>query len=250
MNSFAETAVPFELELLSGARNYRDWISDSVKPHLGDRILEVGAGIGNMSRSLPMRELLVLSEADPALLPMLEQSVIEAFHQDPRAKVHKIDLSRDWKSEFFQYNFDTIVSFNVLEHIEDDIKTIRDLAGILRRSESQGPKRIVTFVPAHSWLFGSFDRSFGHYRRYTKASFKAIVEQAIPGTRLEARYFNIFSVPAWFWLGRILKKKRFPIASVGAFERICPWVRGFDDLLHKVCHFPVGQSLLAVLTIE
>ncbi len=49
-------SIDFELESLSKARNYQRWMYESVAPHLGVSILELGAGIGNMSQWLPKRE--------------------------------------------------------------------------------------------------------------------------------------------------------------------------------------------------
>lgn len=46
------SGFPYELSLLSQAINCQKWIARAVRPYLGERIMEVGAGIGNMSRHL------------------------------------------------------------------------------------------------------------------------------------------------------------------------------------------------------
>ena len=55
-------SIPFELESLREAINYQRWIVDMISPFLGNSILEIGAGIGNISRWLPVRQRLVLCE--------------------------------------------------------------------------------------------------------------------------------------------------------------------------------------------
>jgi 16S rRNA A1518/A1519 N6-dimethyltransferase RsmA/KsgA/DIM1 with predicted DNA glycosylase/AP lyase activity len=56
--------LPFELEILKDATNYQKWAAQAILPYLGERILEVGSGIGNMSQWLPVRQKLVLSETE------------------------------------------------------------------------------------------------------------------------------------------------------------------------------------------
>src|SRR5438093_9447128 len=55
------------LELLAEAPRYNRWQFDMVASHLGRRILEVGAGIGNMSALFleTAPELLVATDTDP-----------------------------------------------------------------------------------------------------------------------------------------------------------------------------------------
>lgn len=242
-------AVPFELQLLSQAHQYQKWVADSVRPYMGQRILEVGAGIGNMSRWLPLRERLVLSEGDQGLAQELYRVIAGDFRGDSRAGVSIVDLAQDWARDYENENFDTIVSFNVLEHIEDDLKAFRDLVGILKRSRAIGPKRLVTFVPAHPWAFGSIDRTFGHHRRYSKSRLLSLAQTAAPEGDFYARHFNIIGLPSWFLMNRVLKKQNIGFGAIAAFEKLCPWVRGIDDFLHVRLRIPLGQSLLAVLTL-
>lgn len=241
--------IPYELDSLRKAINYQKWVAETVEPFLGERILEVGAGIGNMSKWLPLRERLVLTETETQFIPILEQTVHEKLNGDSRARVERLDLTTDWVGKLSVEDFDTVVSFNVLEHIENDIEAFRQFAKILRESNSRRPKRIITFVPAHPWAYGAIDRGFLHHRRYSMKMFQELVNKAAPGAQLKMRYFNVFGLPGWVVLGRLFKRQNLGDGSVKAFEKLCPYIRGIDDFLHERLHLPFGQSLLAVVTL-
>lgn len=247
--------LPFELEILSRAHQYQRWVADTVRPHLGNRILEVGSGIGNMSKWLPARDALVLSEADQQLLPALRCTVTEAFGEtlfSPSGKVHveQLDLSGDWTEGLRRHELDTVVSFNVLEHVEDDAAAMAQMLGLLRESPAPGIKRLVTFVPAHSWAYGSIDRGYGHYRRYGRCDFTRIAKRIGFEGKIEFQHFNLAGLPGWFMMNRVLKKKKLGLAAVDSFERLCPWIRGIDDFVHSRLKLPLGQSLLVVMTLQ
>ncbi len=238
--------LPFELDALADAHRYQAWVAKLVLPFLGERILEVGAGIGSMSNHLPARERLILSEMEPSLLERLRQC--EAAQRG--ATVHAFDIgTRDGLPALVAEAPDTIVSFNVLEHIEDDEAALRDLLSILKQSSASGTKRLVTFVPAHPFAFNAMDRRFGHHRRYDIHRVRFLASRVAPRAQLQTRFFNALSLPGWWFQGNILGRDRIGSASVAAFEAIAPLLTPIDDFLHDRLHIPFGQSLLFVLTL-
>src|SRR2546422_11636769 len=56
------------LERLAGARNYNRWLTDRLQRWVGRRVLEIGAGLGNMSEVVLDRGRGVLSDTDPYYL--------------------------------------------------------------------------------------------------------------------------------------------------------------------------------------
>jgi hypothetical protein len=138
----------------------------------------------------------------------------------------------------------------VLEHVEDDRQAFARLADILRKGGAKGPRRLISFVPAHSWAYGSMDRTFGHFRRYSAGSLKRLLKEVAPEGRLTMRHFNAVGLAGWVVNGLILRKKSLGLGSIAAFERICPFVAPLDDFLHGALRLPLGQSLLAVLEWE
>ena len=151
----------YELDSLSGAKKYQKWIYESVHPYMGKRILEIGSGIGNLSQWLPQRELLVLSDVESGFVKHLSQ--IDLL-KNPKVKTLQLDLSRPIFDQVTQYDLDTIVSFNVMEHVDDDFQAICDHVNVLKQSKNTGPKRIVIFVPPFQIAYGELDREFKHYR--------------------------------------------------------------------------------------
>lgn len=228
--------LPFELVSLARATRYQQWVADVVGPWMGSRILEIGSGIGNMSRWLPRRDRLVLTEADPKLFELLDRTGLGTErHCWAVGTPSPQGLS----------GFDTVVSFNVLEHIEQDEAALRTLAGLL---SGPGPRRLVTFVPAHQWAHGSLDREFGHFRRYSDQNFKKMSARLFPdASRVHTEYVNAVGLLGWWVNGRVLGTRKISDRTIQTFETITPWVRALDRVLYRVPGFRFGQSLLAVI---
>lgn len=241
--------VPFELEILVNANRYQNWLVDVTRPYLGKRILELGAGIGNMSRHLPVEDRLVLSEISPPLVQILEDRV----PYRPGQSVVLVDSAKPLSQTFQHENFDTVLSFNVLEHIEHDAAMVRDLIELLQNSKAPGPKRIVTLVPAHQWAFGEIDKSFDHFRRYSAGSFRKLLKQAgvtdLNRKNFRFRYMNLPGLLGWWINGKLLGRSQIGKGNVKLFEVLCPVIRPVDDFLHTHLRLPLGNSLLAVYVV-
>jgi hypothetical protein len=205
--------------------------------------LEIGAGIGNMSRWLPVRDRLILTENDPALTQILTNS----FPANPKISVQKLNLVEDDLNPLIQENIDTAVSFNVLEHIEKDAEALDRLCQIVRGSKSSHPRRVITFVPAHQWAYGSFDESFGHFRRYSAQSLSQLCKKVAPDASQKTYYFNAFGLAGWYLNGKVLRKKSIGMGSIAVFEKLCPLLAPLDDFFHQTLKLPLGQSLVSVL---
>ena len=136
----------------------------------------------------------------------------------------------------FQQRFDTIVAFNVLEHIEDDVGMLKTAATLLRPGGS-----VVLFVPSLPILYGTNDALVNHYRRYTKSTLGTALRSAgLAMERLE--YFDLFGIVPWFIAGRVLR--RSPSHSgIDTYDRVVtPVSRALDRVLGP----PLGKSLIAV----
>ncbi len=241
--------VPFELEVLVNATRYQKWLVDIVRPYLGRRVLELGSGIGNMSRHLPLADRLVLSEISAPLTKILESRVSPRDGQS----IVLVDPSKPLAETFAHENFDTVLSFNVLEHIEDDAAMLRDLIELLKASGSTGAKRIVTVVPAHQWAYGEVDKSFDHFRRYSASTFRRLLQRAgvkeLNRRNFRTRYMNLPGLLGWWINGKLLGRNEIGTANVKIFETLYPIIRPADDFVHNVLRLPFGNSLLAVYVI-
>ena len=225
-----------ELDAMSEAREYRRWILSYFKPFLGQHILEVGAGTGEFSQLLlEEAEGARLNVQEPAanLFPLLERR----FSGMPQVRVIDEPFSADCCDLF---PVDTIVMVNVLEHVEND----REYLQTIRRMLPAGG-HLLLFIPATPAIFGSLDRAFDHYRRYTKKELSEKLCEA--GFRIEKiRHFNFVGIAAWFTAGRLLNKKTVRAGEVRFYDR---WIVPMASRLENRWEPPLGQSLLAVAKV-
>lgn len=220
-----------ELETLERTtpRHY-EWVFDVIKPHLGTSVLEVGSGIGVMSKFLiPCSPSLVLSDYAPVYLSILK----ERFGPLPHLRYELLDLTRP-PYDLGGLGVDTIVCLNVLEHIEKDTEALAALAALLPRGG-----RVILQVPNYPRLFGNLDTSYGHFRRYSARSLRGIFERA--GLRVRMlRRFNPFSIPGWIVASGVSRNGNLNVSSLRTYNALVPVLRKVD-----VVSRGAGLSLIA-----
>ena len=219
------------LQIMSHAPRYNRWVAHLIQPHLGNRVLEVGAGIANMTPFLLPREYVVATDPDPAYLAVLE----EKMRKEGSVAVRSLklpNLSESWKDE----QLDTAVLLNILEHVEEDQESLTNLGRILTPGG-----RIVIFVPAVPALHGSLDLALSHFRRYSASQLTGMLEKA--GLKVQAmRYCNFVGMFGWWFYSRIAKRQVLPSRQVRIFDLMVPILSRIERLIPP----PIGQSLLAV----
>lgn len=222
-----------DLEIMSGAVNYRQWIFSLYSKYLGQRIVEIGAGIGSYTGMFLDRELVIAVDNYEPCIEYLKSR----FSRNNNVIPLKIDVSAQEAMELRHYNPDTIICINVLEHILDDNKALFQMSSMLNDN-----RRLILIVPAHRFLYGSIDRSVGHHRRYSKQKLREKMTSA--GFKIrEMFYMNSIAVPAWFLNNRILKRKEESPAQVLFFDRlIVPWLKAIEHAIKP----PFGLSLFAI----
>ena len=100
--------------------------------------------------------------------------------------------------------FDSILCFNVLEHIAEDRHALRAFRALLRPGG-----RLLLLVPAHPALFGETDRTVRHERRYARAELERSLESA--GFAVdELRHVNPVGALGWLVSARILRRPEVP----------------------------------------
>src|SRR5262249_4337788 len=152
-----------DLEAMSFASNYHQWIFDEFRPFLGQRIVEVGAGTGSFSELLLSHWAFSLSFIEPS--DMYERLLLNVtrWKTNTHIRCYKNGSASVDEGLKMDQTPDSILYINVLEPIPDDEA---ELAAMYRTLPIGG--RIFIFVPALPWLYGAFDRQVGHFRRYTK----------------------------------------------------------------------------------
>jgi glycosyltransferase involved in cell wall biosynthesis len=210
------------LHALSGAPRFNRWMADTIRPYVGERVLEIGAGIGNLTRALlPRRKRYVATDIDSEHLARLATR----FQHRPNLLLRYCNLERPADFAEFPGSMDSVVCLNVLEHIEDDMLGLSNIHSVLRPGG-----RAIILVPHGQEIFGTLDVALGHYRRYSHAELKGKLERA--GFRVERILdFNRVSRPPWYVSGRILKRKTLGSGQMKVFDSFVWLWRWLDSYL-------------------
>jgi glycosyltransferase involved in cell wall biosynthesis/phospholipid N-methyltransferase len=209
------------LHSLEKANRFNRWMADAITPHVGARVLEIGAGIGNITSWLLPRDRYVASDINPQYLDYLKNLALGK----PYLQVDRIDLEDPRCFEKWQGAFDTVVCLNVLEHVRDPLISLRNIHSAL---EPGG--RVVLYVPQGQSLYSSLDEVLGHRCRYEKPALAE--ELRTTGFELESmRDFNHFGIPGWYWNGKILKRRHFSRFQLKVFNILVPAFRRLDSLV-------------------
>jgi glycosyltransferase involved in cell wall biosynthesis len=210
------------LHSFSKAPNFNRWMADTVRPYLGSQILEIGAGLGNLTRQLsPKRDRYVATDFEQEYLARLDR---ELGHY-PNIETKICDLEAESTFEPFRGQMESVVCLNVLEHVKDDLQGLRNINMALKPGG-----RAVVLVPEGPGIFGTLDKSLGHYRRYSVQELRTKMEQT--GFRVEkVLEFNRISRPAWYVEGCLFRKKEIGSLQLQIFDRFVWLWRKIDSLL-------------------
>jgi len=192
------------LDAFSSAARFNLWMADTIRPFVGQRVLEIGAGMGNLARYLSRgRSRYVATDLESEHLVRLRNRL----RHRPKLETAVVDLARASDFAPFAEQMDTVVCLNVLEHLKDDLACLRNIASAL---EPGG--RAIILVPEGQSLFGQMDIVLEHQRRYSRAQLESRMQEA--GFIVEQILsFNRVSRPAWFVNSRVLRR-----SSLGRFQ--------------------------------
>jgi SAM-dependent methyltransferase len=222
-----------ELGVFAGAKNWKAYFGSFLPPGAGKRVLEVGAGIGGTTSFLCSGEelLWLCLEPDPRLLSSLESLVsaraLPRCCQARAGTIHEIQGDA---------RFDIIYYIDVLEHIEHDAAELRAASRLLSRGG-----RLVVLAPAFSCLYSRFDRSIGHFRRYTAATLASLTPA---GLEIDSSvYLDALGILLSL-ANRILLRQALPtVKQIEFWDRnLVPPTRLLDRLLG----FRLGRSIVCI----
>ncbi|MBX7218315.1 MAG: glycosyltransferase [Blastocatellia bacterium] len=205
---------------MENANRFNTWMGDTLRPYIGDRVLEIGAGIGTLTNQFIPRERYLASDINPHYLYYLNSYKLGK----PYLQVKEIDAGNPVHFQGLEERFDTAVMVNVLEHVPDEQATLRNLWSAL---EPGG--RVVILVPQHPAIYGTLDEALDHRERYTATQLRESLTKA--GFQVEKVFdFNRFSVPGWWLNGKVLRKRTFSKIQLKILETLMPIFRRTDWL--------------------
>ena len=209
------------LNNLTGTPQYLSWLSRMLRPHVGDTVLEVGAGIGNVTGRLMGKRLsYVAAEKDPLYLHALRNR----FLRTPNVTVQPVDPEKAEDLAGLEQCFDTVLCLNLLEYLEEPGRVLEALRATLKPGGV-----IVILVPQNPRLYGTLDRSLGHKRRYAAGEVRQLLEGC--GLAVETTYnFNKGGTPPWWAYSRVLGSRRISKLVLKIFDKTV-WIWSLLDRL-------------------
>jgi SAM-dependent methyltransferase len=218
------------------AEEYNRWILDYYPLYLTNPLLEVGLGHGTFYKYLPNQITHYVG------LDIDESLVCHAQSLYPSNQYICEDLaSATFLKALNKQQFNCILCFNVLEHIEDHEKALKNMLDILSPSG-----HILLFVPAFQALYTDLDRLAGHYRRY-KILDLIHLSNKCGGKIVEWSYFNFIGGIGW-WMNRFRCHHSLNSASVNAQIRFFnKFILPISKLVQPITKKVFGQSLIVVL---
>lgn len=239
MDEKARQTLWHTLQSLSQAPRYNRWIAGHFQPYIGQRVLEVGCGIGNLTPYFLHAQLLVA-------LDVLEDAVrsVQARwgHLEHVRVIHGDITHRKIVEHLRTLNIDTVVFINVLEHIEEEQKALMHAREILTPTG-----HLLLYVPAHPWLYNTLDQSLGHQRRYTRQHLQHILNQT-GFTPIFIHDVNLLGAWGWWFDGKIRQYPAIPNWQIRLFDKLVPFLRPAERLVRRVWPHMPGLSLVCVAT--
>jgi glycosyltransferase involved in cell wall biosynthesis len=220
------------LNNLTGTPQYISWVTRVLRPHLGDRVLELGAGLGNLTGRLMARKLLyVAGEGDTLYLHALRNR----FLRTPNVTVCELHPEEPADYEPGAGQFDTALCVNVLESVKDPLGVLTSLRTCLAPGGS-----VLVLVPQGKGLYGSLDQGMGQLRRFSREELGQMLGQT--GFHIEQMYqLNKIGTLSWWIFGKVLGRKAISRPALKLFDKTVWFWRRVDGLLP----WP-GLSLVAV----
>ncbi len=226
-----EDIVYQTLQNMKRVHRYNRWIFSNFRPFVGRRVLEIGSGIGNITKFLLDRDLVIATDVETKYLSLLKNT----FGKYKKFLVERLYIPGAEVERYRSHHIDSVICLNVLEHIERDETALKNIYDLL---EPGG--RCLLLVPSHPWLYGSLDQHLGHRRRYRRKDLRKILETT--GFRvIYLKYFNRIGVLGWFLNSRVLRKKKLSPFQLKIYNLFVPLFR-----LERFFPLPVGISILAV----
>lgn len=202
-------------------------VIDGLNLESNSKIMDAGCGNGdNLEFLSKYGELIAIEREDNALARAQSRQI---------GKVVKGELPDNFPSDINKEN-DLIVLLDVLEHIDDDEKSL----SMLKNWAKNNAVLLIT-APAYQFLWTRHDELHHHKRRYTVGQLKKIIEKN--GWKVKyISYFNSFLFPIAF-LAR-LKDKFFPPSTI---DGLAVPNRFINRLFEKI--FSLEACLLGRLTL-
>jgi 2-polyprenyl-3-methyl-5-hydroxy-6-metoxy-1,4-benzoquinol methylase len=204
----------------------------------GERVLEMRCLTGELSLALAQRKHEVYALDAFA-------GCVESTNALTERHGFGKDIARHWDMTGLLAitgpdRFDTVICFDVLNHVTDDEETVEEISQVLRPGG-----RLILLVPAHPSLHGKRDDRLGHLRRYDRAQLRGLLQRH--GLEFELlRSWNTAALPFYAISEFLLKmdvSDKLRYAQDGPLgAALCPILRWWFLNVENRLLFPFGLS--------
>lgn len=208
----------YTLVELERTRRFNLWMGDTLRPFIGNRVLEIGAKIGTLTSQLIPRDVYIASDNNPHYLHYLRSY----SSGKPYLRVLEIDPSKTGDFYGLEEQFDTVLAVNALEHASDETSALRNI-----RSALVPGGRVIVLAPQNPDLYGTLDEALDRRKRYTAAEMEQSLAES--GFRIEKMFdFNRISVPGWVLKSKLLRSRKFSRQQLKALDMMIPVFKRID----------------------
>jgi glycosyltransferase involved in cell wall biosynthesis len=202
------------------AVRFNRWMAHTIAPYIHGDVLEIGAGIGNLTRLLcRYSHRYTVTDVDAEHL----EHVTRMLSGQQNLSTAVCDVSNRSDFESFAKSMDTVICLNVLEHVADDVAGLQNIHSSLKPGG-----RAIILVPQNPSAFGSLDGILGHLRRYTKAELEDKIIRS--GFFVEKIFtFNRSTYPGWLLNAKLLRRRHISRIQLALFDSMVPILRRIDS---------------------
>ena len=216
------------LERFDGANLWIKYIIFKIRKFLKDDILEVGAGCGSFSKNYMKNfNSITLTDMDNSSFNLLKKNFIN------EKNINVINSP----TEDIDKKFNTILYFNVLEHIKEDKLEIKTA---LEKLNNGG--YLIILVPAHQKIYSKLDKAVGHYKRYDIDFFK---KNRFENSKIIKLHFLDFFGYLLYYLNKIFfKEETYPSnLKIFIWDKI---FTPFTIVIDYLTGYKFGKNILCI----
>lgn len=152
------------------------YLLKTLQPYINDitTVLDIGSGVGTIDFYLASLGKNVTGIEISQNAVSIAQKNAAMFHLDKKIRF----INAEFPHEINNNKYDMVIFSEVIEHLENDGKALRDIRKVLK----PGGYLVITTPSQNAPLFklgllDSFDKKVGHVRRYSTESLQSLVEK-------------------------------------------------------------------------
>lgn len=194
------------------------------------KILVVGSGTGHDLEQLGKFGKLHVLDIEAQAIQLVPQHLVET-------KTVGDVCDMPYESD----SFDVVVAFDMLEHVENDVKAVSEIRRVLKKDG-----RLVFTVPAFNALFSGHDVAMHHYRRYNKKMARTLMSN-FQKVDLGYWFFFLFAPAALIRLANKRSEKQSTYVLPAILDKAVTGILKTENfLIKKGLGFPFGLSLFGI----